>query len=96
MCAKLCRELVQSACRNTLFKVKRHAVLLNGRPRGNLKTVTDFQADSNHGDRIVSMKLPLMQLMNFQMLVFSNVGFHIPVRGLIYNEVQEKKTFPEN
>ena len=25
---------------------------------------------------------------------FSNVGIDIPVRGLIYNEVQENKTFP--
>ena len=25
---------------------------------------------------------------------FSNVGLDIPVRGLIYNEVQENKTFP--
>ena len=42
VCAKLCRKLVQSVYRNALFKVKRHAVLLNGRPRGNLKIVTDF------------------------------------------------------
>ena len=50
VCAKLCRKLVQSVYRNALFKVKRHAVLLNGRPRGNLKIVTDFEADSNHGE----------------------------------------------
>ena len=89
MCAKLCRELAHSAYRNTLFKVRRRALLLNGRPRGNLKIVTDFQADSNHGDSIVSMKLSPNATYKF-----SNVGIDITVRGLIYNEVQENKTFP--